>query len=184
MDAGTLRTSFDATYAEVVELWRDDAGFRRFFRSTLTESPFDAYFWETPPVTRATIDEPFEFVLVESSALARMRPEPDAFAEHFDGADDVADFPNLGGDAHLVAPSPRAPLDAYPHLAAFARHAPEAQQDALWQRVGACLRERIGERPIWLSTAGLGVGWVHVRLDSRPKYYSFDAYREAPPGPR
>ncbi|MGI9175867.1 MAG: DUF6940 family protein [Rhodothermales bacterium] len=25
---------------------------------------------------------------------------------------------------------------------------------------------------MWLSTAGGGVSWLHVRLDSRPKYYA------------
>lgn len=31
--------------------------------------------------------------------------------------------------------------------------------------------------PRWLSTSGLGVSYLHVRIDSRPKYYSFDEYR-------
>ena len=37
---------------------------------------------------------------------------------------------------------------------------------------------RVGARPIWLSTAGHGVAWLHVRLDSRPKYYLHAPYRE------
>lgn len=31
--------------------------------------------------------------------------------------------------------------------------------------------------PIWLSTSGLGVYWLHVRLDTRPKYYNHDEYK-------
>jgi len=31
--------------------------------------------------------------------------------------------------------------------------------------------------PRWLSTSGLGVSYLHVRIDKRPKYYSFDEYR-------
>ena len=30
---------------------------------------------------------------------------------------------------------------------------------------------RIGPLPVWLSTAGGGVDWLHMRLDERPKYY-------------
>jgi hypothetical protein len=37
---------------------------------------------------------------------------------------------------------------------------------------------RLSARPVWLSTAGAGVAWLHVRLDDRPKYYGFDEYRE------
>ncbi len=34
--------------------------------------------------------------------------------------------------------------------------------------------------PVWLSTAGAGVSWLHVRLDDRPKYYGHGPYRTAP----
>jgi hypothetical protein len=28
----------------------------------------------------------------------------------------------------------------------------------------------------WISTSGLGVPWVHVRLDRYPKYYQYGPY--------
>ena len=31
---------------------------------------------------------------------------------------------------------------------------------------------------VWLSTNGLSTAWLHVRLDSRPKYYHFMPYRK------
>ncbi len=37
----------------------------------------------------------------------------------------------------------------------------------------------ISDRPIWLSTAGGGVAWLHVRLDSTPKYYGYAPYRDS-----
>ena len=30
----------------------------------------------------------------------------------------------------------------------------------------------------WLSTHGLGVSYLHVRIDKYPKYYSFTEYRK------
>ena len=30
--------------------------------------------------------------------------------------------------------------------------------------------------PTWVSTAGGGVAWLHVRLDSAPKYYTHRPY--------
>jgi hypothetical protein len=39
------------------------------------------------------------------------------------------------------------------------------------------LSAQLGSTPIWLSTAGDGIAWLHVRLDSRPKYYSYGPYR-------
>ena len=31
--------------------------------------------------------------------------------------------------------------------------------------------------PVWLSTNGDGVSWLHVRTDERPKYYTHGPYR-------
>lgn len=166
--------------SEVIDLWQRDAGFRSFFLARLAEAPFDAFLWETPPLTRATRTRDFEFVLVDSPALAAMRPEPEVFREHFERVDPdagIAGFRNLGGDAYLIAPFPRTDPAAYPHLAAFARAAPEPQQHALWRAVGAAVEAQLGDEPLWVSTSGLGVAWLHVRLDSRPKYYSYRPYR-------
>ncbi len=169
-----------ASYAEVIERWQCDGDFRDFFITLLAEAPYDAYLWETPPITLLSSTRSFEFVLVESPALARLSPDPAAFACHFEAVGagiDVAAFSNLSGDALLLAPSPRVPLIAYPHLAAFARTAPTAQQHAFWRAVGTKVADSLTNRPLWLSTSGLGVVWLHVRRDSQPKYYTFQPYR-------
>jgi uncharacterized protein DUF6940 len=166
-------------YAEVLRRWQHDADFRSWFNGLLAESPFSAFRWETPPLTAATADRPFEFVLLDSPGLASS-PDADAFAQHFRGAAqaDVVEFPNLGNDAILVVPCPRSPVSAYGHLAAFVRQGPETQRHALWQQVGAAMQRRLGAKPVWLSTAGAGVSWLHVRLDDRPKYYGYAPYRD------
>ncbi len=166
-----------ATFADVVRGWQVDANFRAVFSALLADAPFVAFRWETPAVTAATVARPFECVLLDSPGLAR-RPEPEAFAEHFSGAEgDVVSFANLGGDAILVAPCPLAEASTCGHLAAFVRLAPQRQRDALWRSVGEAMARRIGAKPVWLSTAGAGVSWLHVRLDDRPKYYGYGPYR-------
>ncbi len=166
------------TYSSVLDLWEQDVAFRSFFNARLAESPFSAFRWETPAVTAATVDRPFEFVLIDSPSLAR-RSDRSAFAEHFDKENDtgVVTFPNLGRNAVLVVPCPQGPDEAYGHLAAFVRAAPASQCDVLWRAVAQAMRARIGARPVWLSTAGAGVAWLHVRLDDSPKYYAYQPYR-------
>ena len=89
----------------------------------------------------------------------------------------VVQFANLGGDAQLIVPTPRRDsLANYSHIAAFTRSAPMEQQCALWRQVGRGMQERVGEKPIWLNTAGGGVAWLHIRLDDSPKYYRHSAY--------
>lgn len=168
-----------ALYLDALRGWREDAAFRSFFNSLLADTPFTAFRWETPPVTSATLTRPFEFVVLDSPDLAR-RPDREAFAEHYDGeTDGVAVFPNLGGNAILVVPCPVAESSAYGHLAAFVRRAPDPQRHALWTAVGEAMARRVGDRPVWLSTAGAGVSWLHVRLDDRPKYYGYAPFRAA-----
>lgn len=172
-----LQVHLDAPYSEVLCLWRDDAAFRSFFIALLADAPFSAFRWETPALTAASAQRPFEFVLLDSPGLAA-NPDPQAFAERFAAGETVVSFANLGKDAILVVPCPDGPLSAYGHIAAFMRHAPEPQKHALWALVGKVMQEQLGEAPIWLSTAGAGVAWLHVRLDNRPKYYGFGPYKD------
>jgi hypothetical protein len=169
------------SWSDVLGLWQNDPLFRSFFMSLLADAPFPAYFWETPPVTISTITEAFEFVLVESQVLAGVRSDRQAFANHFAAVaedESVIEFSNLGGDATLVVPCPRGPLSAYSQISEFARRAPENQQHQLWAMVGATLKRQLGKQPVWLSTSGLGVYWLHIRLDSTPKYYTHRPYRD------
>jgi hypothetical protein len=171
--------SSPASYAQVLRSWRDDAEFRSLFIALLANAPFSAYRWETPPITAATSSRVFEFVVLDSPGLAG-NPSKDAFARHFDSAAmkrGVVEFPNLGNDAILVVPCPQGATSAYGHLAEFVREAPEPQRHALWTLVGEAMERRLGAAPVWLSTAGAGVPWLHVRLDDRPKYYGYGAYR-------
>lgn len=170
--------SAQATFADVISGWQSDRDFRTFFTALLAESPFLAFRWETPAVASATVSQPFEFVLLNSPGLARS-PEPQAFAEHFaQSQEEIVTFPNLGGDAIMVVPRPLAESSAYGHLAAFVRLAPDNQKHKLWQAVSAAMMQRISTKPVWLSTAGAGVSWLHVRIDDRPKYFGFGPYRQ------
>ncbi len=175
-----LRDGKPLSWSDVVDRWQSDQSFRGFFISVLADAPFPAYFWETPPVTRTTIDRKFEFVLVDSRSLAGVRTDEQAFANHFASAqpgESVIEFPNLSGDATLVVPCPGEPSSAYSQISTFARQAPDDQQHKLWSMVGAALERQLSAQPVWLNTSGLGIYWLHIRLDSSPKYYTHEPYR-------
>ena len=175
------RDAEPVSYSDVLNLWQQDSTFRTAFIQQLAHSEFAAFRWETPPVTIGTVHRPFEYVLMNSPDLA-VAPDINTFAAHFQATHSsaVVEFPNLGHDAMLIVPCPGEPLSAYSHLGAFVREAPEAQKQSLWQRVGAAMQRRLSTRPVWLSTAGGGVAWLHVRLDDRPKYYGYQPYRVLP----
>ena len=167
------------SFARALELWRTSEAFRSYFIDLLCECPFAAFRWETPGVRKSSVQQPFEFVLHNAPQLpeaADMKP----FAEQFPLAKDgVAVFTNLGKDATLIVPAPEDRAHPYAHLAKFVRNAPEDQVHALWRTVGETMQRQLGDRPTWLSTAGMGVAWLDVRMDCRPKYYGFAPYTRA-----
>ncbi len=164
------------SFGEVLRDWAASEPFRRQWLDWLRALPFDACVWECPPVTAVSLPRPFECVFLSSPSLAGMRPEPEVFAEHFRPDRSVVTFKNLGRDAVLVVPCPVGDGRDFSHLAQFVRTAAPEQQDALWQSVGEAMGVRVSNDPVWLSTAGHGVAWLHVRLDSSPKYYRHAAY--------
>ena len=176
------RDAAPLTYAEVLDLWQSDSGFRDFFRGLLSDSPFAAYRWETPMLNTMNSNQPFQFVLFNAPSFPARNTDHTTYSNYF--TDDnsnlgIVSFQNLSGDATLVIPSPRTDQSAYGHLAAFIRLAPKEQSDALWRILGKVEKSKMSERPLWLSTAGGGVAWLHVRIDSRPKYYAYSAYKNA-----
>lgn len=125
----------------------------------------------------STLDEAFEFVLVNSSTLPGLTAEKHFFEKYFSG-ESVVSFPNLGGDAQLIVPTDKSADNNYTHLATFVRNAAPEQVDKFWQVVAEIYRKSISETPKWLSTSGLGVYWLHVRIDTRPKYYQYLKYKQ------
>jgi hypothetical protein len=170
------------TAGDVIAGWRDDAAFCEFFIKELAATAYPAFFWEMPPLTRAALSDPFECAAIRGDALARMRADETDFARHLDGdCGSVVAFPNLGGDALLIAPRRISDADCYGHIAAFLRAAPAPQQHELFHVLAHMTEETLdaGSGRLWISTSGLGVPWVHVRLDSYPKYYQYRRYAEA-----
>ena len=118
---------------------------------------------------------------------------------------DVAKFFNLGRDAFLISPCPNEGADSerrqaksmnlfssrnsamikspnliisFAHFASFVRDkGASAQADRFLRATGEAVLERVGSQPLWVSTSGAGVYWLHLRLDSYPKYYTYAPYR-------
>jgi hypothetical protein len=150
-----------------------------------------ALFFETPPANKETaLTQQFEFVLVDAPKLALFadgKPDPMPFSTQFEACRDnslACAFENLGKDALLVAPkpvfSPESSATYHAHLASFVREAPANQVQSVWSLVASNLLQRWIDKnlePVWLSTSGTGVAWLHFRMDARPKYYTHQPYK-------
>lgn len=180
--SGGQHVSVAASRGDVVTLLKSDAAFRAAFAKVIAEAPYEGLFWETPPLSAATAGLPFECMIVPSAAVGRLVADGKPFARFIGaeaGSDAIVRQRNLGGDAELIIPCDGGDAD-YAHLATFLRTASVAQVDNLWRETGEAASHWLAEapsRPFWISTSGLGVAWLHIRLDTRPKYYSYAPYK-------
>lgn len=164
------------SYQRTLELWATDLEFQQFWLEQVQAIPFSGYLWETPPISTQLVQQPFECVFIERTVFDRLNPNARAYSSYFNAAP-VVNFPNLGKNATLIVPCPIAKEDAYTHLGRFSASAPQDQQIALWKRVGELGLEQLSDNKLWISTHGLGVYWLHIRLDTYPKYYHYKKYK-------
>lgn len=146
----------------------------------LREDSKPAFYFECSPHFEGS-DAVFRFVLVPAPGLVSRRVDTHSFAEHFaNGRGLCRTFANLRGDSTLVVPAPAQRDESFGHLASWLRAASDLQADTVWSAVGDAIA-KWPSGPLWLSTSGGGVAWVHFRLDPRPKYYKHAAFRSLTP---
>ena len=170
----------DLSFDQALQLLRTDPKFRTFVSGVITSSEYVALRWETPPIARSNVSRRFEFVLVADPFLDT-EPEPAVFAPYFlhePASTVVRVVPNLGHTAQLVVPRELVAPRVYVHLLSFLKSAPAAQVHALWQGVAVTALAALSDEPVWVSTAGGGVSWLHVRIERVPKYYVYGPYRD------
>jgi hypothetical protein len=166
------------SHREFLKLLSENDTFINWYSLFLANSNFDAFFWENKPVSRNNLDEIYECTLVKSITLAHVLPDKSTFDSYFKPHKNAVAFPNLGGDAQLIVPCPvSSDSTLYTQIGSFVRQAPDNQITDFWQLVGKEMLNTIQNQPRWLSTSGLGVYWLHVRIDSVPKYYQTEEYK-------
>lgn len=157
---------------------------------TKTQTPFECMLVASPALENmaereGADDRPFREHFEKRQSRRKEHPEDD---------EGICVFDNLGKDATLVVPAyqGQGDKDTYCHLLSYLRapSVPASQKLALLQRVGRvtldrCMRKRNegkGEKEeeeedlVWVSTSGLGVAWLHVRVEDKPKYYTWQDY--------
>lgn len=167
------------SFKDGLYLMEKSQDFRKLIKTTILSPNYPAVFWEFPPVSQTTSPS-FEFIIKNSPSLSNVNTDFQAFKSYFTRDCTVASFLNLGGDAHLVAPCPITPSADYAHLSSFLRSAGEEEVHGLLIRTAQEMTSALlsSQRTVWLSTSGLGVYYLHVRLDSFPKYYTYTPYRD------
>ena len=84
--------------------------------------------------------------------------------------DNVISTTNISGDTILVIPKPKE--KKFTNLYLFMKNASEIQQKKVWKKVVKEARKLLKNNDnIWISTHGLGINYLHIRISTKPKYY-------------
>tara|TARA_Y100000389_G_C17232210_1_gene398750 strand:- start:215 stop:709 length:495 start_codon:yes stop_codon:yes gene_type:complete len=131
------------------------------------------YFWRTS-VQSNKKDLVYKEEFIEDERLLKAKEDLEPFAEHLDKnkvEKYAISFPNLSGDTILVVPMPRK-SKKFTNMFYFMNNASEIQKKELWKKVSLEARKFLEKNEnIWISTHGLGVNYLHVRICITPKYY-------------
>lgn len=131
------------------------------------KSPF---FWRTS-VLKSKKDLVYKEEFLEDEKLLHKKQDLKTFEEKFKKEKYAVSFPNLSGDTILVVPVPRKGK-RFTNMFYFMTNASEIQKKELWKKVAEQAKEFLKTNEnIWISTHGLGVNYLHVRICNNPKYY-------------
>jgi len=172
-----LEDGVPLTFEAVFRKWQNDEQFQRSYTQWILSLGFDKLYWEHPPLRETDLSKPYECVVIKNKIKRDLQPDQNSFSSFFKKDGTTVSFPNLGRDAQLVVPSPNKQEDDFAHLAVFLRTAPEKLANSFWAKVATAYLQEIKLGKRWLSTCGMGVYWLHVRIDQYPKYYKHGPYR-------
>lgn len=128
------------------------------------------FFYETSPIT-PKMNTKYEHKFIESDRLEKLKPSHKKFQKHLINKRDIAHFANLPKTAILIVPVPRKHKN-YATLKDFVDNASKSQQKKFWKCAAKSIKEMLKYHDvIWVSTHGLGVPYLHLRIEVEPKYY-------------
>ncbi len=157
------------------------SSFTLLLTKTLQSIKFKHFFIEMPAVNSTLMTQQFEFVILDAPEFENKKADPSDFIEHMKKDKTVVSFENLRKDAMLIVPCPcETNSSGFLDLKSFLVNAKNSQIVEFWKEITKNLFFVVENHPykkVWCSTSGLGVSWLHFRLDSKPKYYKYNDFK-------
>ncbi len=174
------------SWKSIFDLVNINKSFVQSLINILYSNPFDEYLLEFSPVSFSTLDSTvFEFVIIKTSGFG-VNAEIDTFKPNDldTNSNEIKVFPNLSGDSILISPcyNKTKNIDDYIHIGRFIKSSIDSEQkNKLFDTMFAVYKKELEKTPnknLWLSTHGKGVAWLHLRIDPKPKYISWQNYKK------
>ena len=164
---------FQVTAITFFTLLASNETFRNEIIQIFVASKFNNAFWEFPAYCTSSAQNIAEFVLVETSGFGKA--DSSSFKEYLANKEDnqTVMFKNLSGDTNLITiNSSNTKNQTFCHIMEFMKNSTYENKHKLLKKIGEeMLNHTNGTNPVYLSTHGHGVPWLHIRICVKPKYY-------------
>lgn len=169
---------WDITWMMALEKMKGkDIHFMSLFIDSFHRTKFKTFFWECSPVSASNAQsDAFVYVILRTSIP--LTQDFTAFQEHHPPTSrrEIISFDSKSGGTILVVPTPSYQRNQrqMSSLGPYLRD-PQNTPIRLFQHVAKIILHTLAttKNMIWLNTHGLGVPWLHIRIDFFPKYNSF-----------
>jgi hypothetical protein len=142
----------------------------------LAKLKFPGYFMLWSPFTEKTKDKIFIMVIQSTFSFVWQMPDYLKYVEHLEQCsinNSIMTFYSKSGTGtFLLSPCPVGNKN-YGHIKKFMKNGPFDQICELFDKIQEHVkRYRVNKEDIYVSTHGLDVPWLHVRLEVLPKHYA------------
>lgn len=129
------------------------------------------FLWETSPISKY-VDNEFLEKFIPNKNLNCQTQNYSSFNQYINQSKtNTCVFNNLNNTSRLIIPMPDSHKE-YTSLKLFIDNSDYDKQVEFWKTVAQEIEVMLQKHEkIWVSTHGLGVPYLHVRIDLNPKYY-------------
>ena len=156
-------------------LWKDKISlWKEGEYQTYIEPISKRFFFETTVCDKDMVNEYIE-KFIENDDLQKISQNYSAFTDYINNSTDeyVTSFYNLSGESLLIIPIPKENKD-FTTIKDFCDNASEMHKITFWKKVAYEIENILKTtNKIYVSTHGLGEYYFHLRLDKKPKHYSY-----------
>jgi len=158
-----IEYDFNISIGKARDLLQNSKKFRSMCTSVLQSVPYPEYVWYLCKIEKGCETKPFKFIVKQT--ILDCKEDPETFgAKKFKNSMNI--ISNLSKNALLLVPK-YIKKGCYTSIANFMRNGPDNQVDDFWKALAEIMTYPINA---WISTHGHGVCYLHLRIDSKPKY--------------
>lgn len=175
----------DLTWKGLIDAFRKkDTKVIKEFSLNFKNLNWNGVFFECKPIIFSSYGkETVEFRIIETSAFENKGEDKNTYSLHFENCKkenhQAISFKSKNKN-DLVVPCPLPGFSFNAHIQQFMKNASEDQIVELMSVTGNVLNKVITDNknnPVWLSTHGTDVSWLHVRICLKPLYYITTKYQ-------